>query len=512
MDRLLAIQQRRRAGQESWLKEAQGLPAIAACALAKMDDPRGAVEALEWGRARLLGEALENARRDLERLPERGRGDLLTRYRDASARLLALQQEAQKADAAVTPAISEDRRAIRNAASAELDAAIEAIRRVPGYEDFFRAPSFARIAAAAPPDAPLVYLAATSAGGLALVVRGGPTGSPPAPEVVWLDGLTESVLRAAVYGPADTPALGGYLGAYAEWLAHHDDATALKGWETGLDALTRWLWDTVMAPVLERLKLAGVDAAVLISTGLLGLLPLHAAWMEDSFAPGGRRYALDELRFTYAASARALASAQATAEDSHGDRLLLFVEPEPVSASDLRFAEDEAVAICEIWKSGLTDRWRAAATHEEAERLLPKHDYFHFDGHAFAGWSQAREGGLLLADDQILSVGDLQELRLRLRLAVLSACETGVPGTELPDEVVGVPSALVEAGAAGVVASLWAVNDYTTAELMKEFYRLWRQEGMEPTEALRQAQLALRRRAELAARPHYWAAFTYTGA
>ena len=62
------------------------------------------------------------------------------------------------------------------------------------------------------------------------------------------------------------------------------------------------------------------------------------------------------------------------------------------------------------------------------------------------------------------------ELQLRVRLAVLSACETAQPGTELPDEVVALPTGLLQAGVAGIVASQWSVPDRATAMLMAEFY------------------------------------------
>ena len=57
------------------------------------------------------------------------------------------------------------------AARAELDAAIEAIRGVAGYEDFFRPPTWEKIVEAVAPGVPLAYLVATPAGGVALVVR-----------------------------------------------------------------------------------------------------------------------------------------------------------------------------------------------------------------------------------------------------------------------------------------------------------------------------------------------------
>src|SRR5208337_4212862 len=77
----------------------------------------------------------------------------------------------------------------------------------------------------------------------------------------------------------------------------------------------------------------------------------------------------------------------------------------------------------------------------------------------------------------------------------LSACETGIVGTDLPDEVVAFPSTLLQAGYGGVAASLWSVSDISTAMLMEHFYRSWREKGkskVTAAQALRAAQRWLR--------------------
>jgi len=110
-----------------------------------------------------------------------------------------------------------------------------------------------------------------------------------------------------------------------------------------------------------------------------------------------------------------------------------------------------------------------------------------------------------------LSINDLFELHLAgSRLSTLSACETGVPGMELPDEVVSLPSALIRAGFAGAIGSLWTVRDDSTAQLMTRFYQHWWTEGMLPVQALAMAQKELRETDKFR-HPFYWAAFYMTG-
>jgi len=65
-------------------------------------------------------------------------------------------------------------------------------------------------------------------------------------------------------------------------------------------------------------------------------------------------------------------------------------------------------------------------------------------------------------------------------------------GTKLLDEVVGLPASLLQAGVAGVVASLWSVNDFSTALLMIKFYECFFQNPSDTAVALRTAQRWLR--------------------
>lgn len=87
---------------------------------------------------------------------------------------------------------------------------------------------------------------------------------------------------------------------------------------------------------------------------------------------------------------------------------------------------------------------------------------------------------MLMSDDEtgehvLLTVRDLMNLeQAGGRLVTLSACETRVVGPQLLDEAVSLPSALLQAGFSGVMASLWSVSDISTAMLMEYLYRSWR--------------------------------------
>jgi CHAT domain-containing protein len=95
------------------------------------------------------------------------------------------------------------------------------------------------------------------------------------------------------------------------------------------------------------------------------------------------------------------------------------------------------------------------------------------------------------------------------QLVVLSACETGVGAMPSGDGVYGLRRALVLAGAASQVVSLWSVSDSSAPALMREYYRELAC-GTGRAEALRRAKLHMLRQPHYA-HPYYWAAFIPAG-
>jgi CHAT domain-containing protein/Tfp pilus assembly protein PilF len=114
--------------------------------------------------------------------------------------------------------------------------------------------------------------------------------------------------------------------------------------------------------------------------------------------------------------------------------------------------------------------------------------------------------GVVLAggNDQTKAVGGgiltgLQILELplgKMRLCVLSACETGLGRYTAGEGTAGLQRAFHVAGCRNVVASLWKVDDAATAALMSQFYHELRANKKTPLEALRLAQLTIYRHPE----------------
>lgn len=481
------------ASEKAELFEVQNLAPRAAYAHIKLGNVKRAVDVLEKGRAQLLRESFELQQQNLKKLIALGFENLYNDYIQARNAYQALQNRKIFSD---EPSVDWKQ------ALEKVQAAASAIRekvgqRHPEYRYFMQSLSFDAIQEQAR-GKPLVYLCATSAGGLALVV------SKQGVKVLEIPELEQEALQKQIWRPSneeidrinthlqqgvitqeDIQAVkGGFFSTYALWSLIKDDNLS-EAWQETLDETTHWLWNMVMGRLIPLLKEYG-ESAVLIPTGQLALLPLHAAWTCDASKPTKRRYVLDELNISYAPSAHSLHRATLAAERP-AENLLLVNNPD----GSLSHIEIEIQAVLGMFQKS-KQLHGSAATIAAVKEEIQKADVLYFFTHANAGWQEADQARLKLADGY-LTLPDIFALDLnRARLAVLSACETGVPGLELIDEMIGLPAGMLQAGVPGIVGSLWSVKAISTAMLMVQFFFLWRKEKHTPQDALLRAQVWLR--------------------
>ena len=453
------------------LSATANMPCCAAYALARIGDLSKAVEVLEQGRARGLSESLERDRANLTQLEQTAPG-IYQQYQTITAQLRNLESQQRNISA------SDQRHSLtltelHNTASAlrnQLNQTITEIRRVEGYTGFLVQPSFEDIRATLRLDSPLVYLVTTPNGSMSLIF------TVDKIDVLWLDDLTGSQL-------AD-------LLNQTWFAAYRQPQTNRQAWYDEINTVTRQLWHSLMGPLIQKLQALNLTQATLIPTGYLSLLPLHAAWTEDLSTPTGRRYALDHINFTYAPNAQSLTAAQAISDRVYADSILAIDNPR----NDLPNSEQEVQAAVSTFLQPTVLRHHQA-TVDQVRSQLPNATIAHFSCHGTANLTEPLASGMLMSDG-LLTLKDIFALNLAdtaqgnhgLRLAILSACETGMIGIENADEAISLPTGLLQAGVAAVIASLWSVSDLSTMLLLTRFYRLWRQDGLEPAAALRAAQ------------------------
>jgi tetratricopeptide (TPR) repeat protein len=141
----------------------------------------------------------------------------------------------------------------------------------------------------------------------------------------------------------------------------------------------------------------------------------------------------------------------------------------------------------------------------------------HFSTHAVADTRDPDRSRILLAPRapggpaDYLFLRDVNDLDLTgVGLVTLSACETARGKVVRGEGVEGFSRALLAAGAAAVVTTLWDVADRPSAEFMTQFYAST-SGGRATAGALRQAKLKFLRSQLVWTHPYYWAGYLLTG-
>jgi CHAT domain-containing protein len=152
-------------------------------------------------------------------------------------------------------------------------------------------------------------------------------------------------------------------------------------------------------------------------------------------------------------------------------RLLVVADPEREDAPPLPGARDEAGRIEATFPARVDVLTGPAARTDKVLDSLPTCWVAHLACHATNNVLEPEAMRLLLSDGDVTLEQLLQVPELRARLVVLSACQTGQADImRASDEMLGMPLAFLQAGAAAVVSTLWPIDDRVTALLVGRFY------------------------------------------
>lgn len=287
------------------------------------------------------------------------------------------------------------------------------------------------------------------------------------------------------------------------------------------DELADYLGRVLVTSLLQ--KTSGTRRWYVSLDGPLHLLPF------DALKVLGKR--LVEVREIVAAPSLAtLAAISERARPVKGDGGLLAIGALPAGAYAARGlaelphadAEVSAVASAVGLRSSLVLRG-ADATEARVRALdksgeLGRFRYIHVASHGILSLTEPQASGIALGEtgsdpesDGWLNAGEWATLRIRSDLVTLSACSTGSGRFVRGEGIVGLPSALVSAGARSALLSLWAVSDEGSTRFMASFYRRLRA-GAPPARALRETKLEFARSKGPWSSPRHWAPYVLYGA
>ena len=258
------------------------------------------------------------------------------------------------------------------------------------------------------------------------------------------------------------------------------------------------LYDELVAPLDPLLGTSPVvgdrqQKITIVPHGLLHRVPFHALF-------DGEAYLLDRFESSYAPSATVFSLCQN--QVSRGlDRALVMSVSDPLIPN----VAEEALAVASHLPGAeaLSD---GMATTDAIRDKAPGCGILHLACHGMFRADNPMFSSLRLHDGW-LTASDVLRLDLDGTIVTLSACESARNQVLAGDELLGLARGFLGAGASTLVASLWLVQDETTAWMMDDWYaRLHKGTGR--AAALREAQLTLK---EKCPHPFYWAPFVLMG-
>lgn len=324
--------------------------------------------------------------------------------------------------------------------------------------------------------------------------------------------------------PIDAPALRRDVGRYLDAISRREN----------VDAASLALYQAIAKPLDDEARRAGAKKLVLWLDGALRYVPFAA--LGD-----GKHYLVDRYAI------ESYSPIESSTADASGDKprhAKLEVRGLGTTRAFAGFDALPAMAdeLCDVIRGpieGLAVRGQAcprdqvgngalrgagfadaAFTAPKFTDLLANQEDFsvlHLGTHFSLRPGNARRSFLLLGDGSKFTLDSIAALDFgKLDLVTLSACQSGLGGATTDDgrEVEGLSAIVQRRGARNVVASLWRVEDRSTAQLMREMYDSL--DGrVDVATALRRSQLALRATRAGGARPfahpYYWAGFLVTG-
>lgn len=307
------------------------------------------------------------------------------------------------------------------------------------------------------------------------------------------------------------------------------------GGKAEMQNLLARLSDMLLSQVSKELREKRI---VIVGDGVLQYTPFAA--LPDPSRPGRQPLIVDhEIVYIPSASALAALRAVVSSRVPAAQGLALFGDPvyelpgsrAPADSSaqkgekrlePLIFSKDELDAIEDAFVKSRPGkgikRWTDYdATRENATSPeLADYAIIHYSAHGVADDQRPEAGGIYFSRydragreiPYFVSLLDVYKLKLSADLVVLSACETALGKDVRGEGLVGLTRGFMHAGAARVVSTLWSVNQFHTAQLMKNFYEETLTGRKPPAASLRTAQ---KRMLDQNLEPYLWAGYVLYG-
>jgi len=274
------------------------------------------------------------------------------------------------------------------------------------------------------------------------------------------------------------------------------------------------IYQNYVAAAIDRLP-GRINRLLIVPDDLLNLIPFELLSRNEALP----EYLIQDYTIGYAYSA-SLFQASRKQDGVVADQLFLGYAPAfsaPMAENrncagdrlaNLENSAREVVGIQELL--GGEVRIGMEANRDSFLAQAKHYRIIHLATHACMDEENPMQSKVFFADDPIVNQ-DLFNLNLSADLAVLSACNTGSGQLVKGDGVLSLSKGFVHAGCPSAVMSLWSVDDFSTSEIMIDFYD-YLKKGYTKDKALRQAKLDFIATADKVKKhPFFWATFVQMG-
>ncbi|MEH1927953.1 CHAT domain-containing protein [Nostoc sp.] len=277
--------------------------------------------------------------------------------------------------------------------------------------------------------------------------------------------------------------------------------TATKAVQTHSHEVYNWL----LKPIESQLQKSGVDTLVFVLDGPLRNLPMAALY-------DGKQYLVEKYAIALSVGLQLLDPKPLVQQQLRAITAGLTQPPPGFSKFAPLLAiksEFEGITKAGVSTTSLLDK-DFKKKNLESEIGAASFNIVHLATHG--QFSSRLEDTFILDFDGEINVKDFDTLfrsqgKTIVELLVLSACQTATGDSRA---ALGLAGAAVRAGARSTVASLWQIDDESTAMFVSAFYRELKSGKITKAEAIHRAQLQLLKHPNYKA-PSFWSAYVLIG-
>ncbi|WP_315790741.1 CHAT domain-containing protein [Fischerella sp. JS2] len=279
---------------------------------------------------------------------------------------------------------------------------------------------------------------------------------------------------------------------------------AIKATRTQSQQVYNWL----IKPIASQLSASGVNTLVFVLDGALRNLPMSSLY-------DGQQYLVEKYATALSVGLQLLDpkplqrhQLQAlTAGLTYPPQAYSDFAPLPAIRTEIELISEAGISTTNLLDRQFTSKELKKKVNTTPFNVVHLATHGQFSSRADQTFILAADGPINVTQfDSILRNRD--DIRPEaLQLLVLSACQTAVGDKRA---ALGLAGAAVRAGARSTIASLWQIDDESTAQFVGAFYRELKEANITKAEALRRAQLQLLKHPNYNA-PSFWSAYVLIG-